>query len=55
MIPYDPPMIAKLLRTMPRAHLATATPVLFQTWPAAKITPSPVILEMIRNERARRH
>ena len=54
MIPYDPPMITKLLRSMDGARLASVHPHAFQTWPVQHVTPGKLILELIANEKARR-
>lgn len=54
MIPYDPPMITKLLRSMDSARLASVHPHDFQRWPVQYITPGKLIRELIANEKARR-
>lgn len=54
MMPNDPHCIAAVLRTMPADRLALARHTDFQRWPAAVITPAPIIRELIDNERARR-
>lgn len=54
MIPYDPPMIASLLRSMPVDRLQMVRPADFQRWPAAKITKAKIIGEMIAAEKSRR-
>lgn len=53
MIPYDPPMISRLLRTMPPDRLATVTDVKFRTG-AQVVTPGKIIRELISNEKQRR-
>ena len=53
-IPYEAPLIARLLRGFSAPALATATPTTFQTWPAAVVCKPSAINELIANERARR-
>jgi hypothetical protein len=54
-IPYEPALITRLLRSMPDARLATVTPTAFQTWPVQYVTPGKLIRELIANEKARRN
>lgn len=54
MIPYDPPLITKLLRSMDDARLAGVEWQSFQVWPVQHITPGKLIRELIANEKARR-
>ena len=54
MIPYESALIAKLLRAMSPAALASATVTTFQTWPARKIERANIIQELIVNEQASR-
>lgn len=53
-LPYDPATISSCLRRMTSGQVAAAHPHHFQTWPAVKITPAPIIAELIANERANR-
>lgn len=53
-LPYEAPLITKLLRRMSDADLARTEPVRFQTWPAAVVLKAAVIRELITNERRRR-
>lgn len=54
MIPYEAPLILRLLRRMPDVRLKEATPPLFQTWPAQVVIPGATIAKLIRIERERR-
>lgn len=54
MIPYDAPMIRVVLRQMAAAEFARVRPADFHRWPVTAITPTPVINELIANERNRR-
>lgn len=54
MLPYDAPLIVKLLRAMSDEKLATVTWQQFQMHPAPCITKGAIIRELIANERDRR-
>lgn len=54
MIPYDAPMIRVVLRQMAAVEFARVRPADFHRWPVTAITPTPIINELIANERNRR-
>lgn len=54
MIPYDPPFITLLLRSMTPERLASVHHHDFQRAPLAYVTPGQLIRELIANEQARR-
>jgi hypothetical protein len=51
---YEPTLIAKMLRGMDGALLASVTPYDFQRSPLEHVTPGNVIRELIGNEKERR-
>jgi hypothetical protein len=52
--PFNPEMIAKMLRNMTPDRLRETKPGDFHIHPAKRIVPTAVIQELIANERARR-
>lgn len=53
-LPYNVPMIQKLLRAMSSEKLEAATSDQFQIHPAPVVIKGAIIRELIANERARR-
>lgn len=54
-VPYDAPLISRLLRGMSEPDLRAATPATFQMHPVAKrVVKSAIVNDLIRNELARR-
>lgn len=52
--PFNPEMIAKMLRSMSEDRLRETKPRDFHIWPVKRIVPTAVIQELIHNERAKR-
>ena len=52
--PYNPAMIAKALKSLSTEYLGKMSPLVFQTWPVAKIVPLTVIKDLISQEIAGR-